>query len=126
MDAWRASEGARQKDLKESASTFLLLTWEFRSVNRTAFVVSFALATLPVAATAAIVASTAIANGTYTVKVVKVVDAKHVDVVLDSGQEATLPAGRPYVDFSKVQANDQVKLSLIDGNVMVFVDLTSH
>jgi translation initiation factor IF-1 len=72
------------------------------------------------------VASTSIPNGTYTGKVVKVVDAKHVDVVLDNGQEATLPAGRPYVDFSKIQANDQIKLSLIGGNVMVFLDLTSH
>ena len=81
---------------------------------------------VPLAASAATVASTAIPNGTYTVKVVKVVDAKHLDVVLDNGQEATLPAGRPYVDFSKVQPNDQVKLSLIDGNVMVFLDLTAH
>ena len=80
----------------------------------------------PVAAGAATVASTAIPNGTYTVKVVKVVDAKHVDVVLDNGQEATLPSGRAYVDFSKVQPNDQIKLSLIDGSVMVFLDLTSH
>jgi hypothetical protein len=95
-------------------------------VNRTAFVIALALAALPAAATAATVASTAIADGTYTVKVVKVVDAKHVDVVLDNGQEATLPAGRTTVDFSKIQANDQVKLSVIDGNVMVFVDLTSH
>jgi hypothetical protein len=57
---------------------------------------------------------------------VKVVDPKHIDVVLDNGQEATLPAGRSYVEFSKVQANDQLKLSLIDGNVMVYLDLTSH
>jgi hypothetical protein len=58
--------------------------------------------------------------------VVKIVDAKHIDVVLDNGQEATLSSGRSYVDFSKVQPNDQLKLSLIGGNVMVFVDLTAH
>ena len=81
---------------------------------------------LPLAARAATVAANSIPNGTYTVKVVKVVDPKHVDVVLDNGQEAVLPAGRAYVDFSKLQANDQIKLSLIDGNVMVFMDLTSH
>ncbi len=81
---------------------------------------------LPIAGRAATVASTSIPDGTYTVKVVKVIDPKHVDVVLQNGQEATLPAGRPYVDFSKVQPNDQIKLSLIGGNVMVFLDLTAH
>jgi len=81
---------------------------------------------MPLAARAATVAANSIPNGTYTVKVVKIVDPKHVDVVLDNGQEAVLPAGRAYVDFSKLQANDQIKLSLIDGNVMVFMDLTSH
>ena len=81
---------------------------------------------LPIAARAATVASTSIPDGTYTVKVVKVVDAKHVDVVLDNGQEATLAAGRATVDFSKVQPNDQLKLSLIRGTVMVFFDFTSH
>lgn len=95
-------------------------------MKRTWISLVFCVALVPLAANAATVAAATIPNGTYTVKVVRVVDAKHVDVVLDSGQEATLPAGRPYVDFSKVQANDQVKLSLIDGNVMVFLDLTSH
>lgn len=72
------------------------------------------------------VASTSIPDGTYTVKVVKVLDAAHVDVVLETGQESTLAAGRPSVNFSKVQANDQIKLSLIGGNVMVYLDLTTH
>lgn len=80
----------------------------------------------PIAVGAATVAATAIPDGTYTVKVVKVVDPKHVDVTFDSGQEATLPAGRSYVDFSKVLPNDQLELSLIGGNVMVYVDRTSH
>jgi hypothetical protein len=96
-------------------------------VNRISITAAFSLASLlPSTALAAAVASTAIPDGTYTAKVVKVVDPKHVDVVLDNGQETTLPAGRPYVDFSKVQPNDQIKLSIIGGNVMVFVDLTSH
>ena len=80
----------------------------------------------PLAARAATVAANSIADGTYTVKVVKVVDPKHVDVVLDNGQEAVLSAGRTYVDFSKLQANDQIELSLIGGNVMVFKNLTDH
>jgi hypothetical protein len=96
-------------------------------VKRTLLSTAFCLVLLaPIAAGAATVASTSIPNGTYTVKVVRVIDPKHVDVLLDSGQEATLPAGRVNVDFSKVQANDQIKLSLIGGNVMVFLDLTSH
>jgi hypothetical protein len=95
-------------------------------VNRLCLLIAFLASLTPAAARAVSVASTAIPNGTYTVKVVKVVDSKHVDVVLDNGQEATLPAGRAYVDFSKVQPNDQIKLSLINGNVMVYLDLTSH
>lgn len=58
--------------------------------------------------------------------VLRIVDAKHVDVKMDNGQESTLSAGRPSVDFSKIQPNDQIKLSLISGNVMVYVDLTNH
>ncbi len=67
-----------------------------------------------------------IPDGTYTVKVQKVVDPKHVDVVMDNGKEALLSAGRETVDFSKVQPNDQLKLSLIKGTVMVYADLTTH
>ncbi len=101
--------------------------WEFVPVNRNRLLAIFVLASLlPAAARAVTVAATSIADGTYTVKVLKVVDSKHIDVLLDNGQEATLPAGRAYVDFSKVQPNDQLKLSLIDGNVMVYLDLTSH
>jgi hypothetical protein len=101
--------------------------WELLFVNRTSIIAAAFLASLmPATALAATVASTAIPDGTYTVKVVKVVDAKHVDVLMDNGQEATLPSGRSNVDFSKVQPNDQIKLSLIGGNVMVYMDLTGH
>lgn len=96
-------------------------------MNRRSLIAAICFATLlPVAARAAVVASTSIPDGTYTVVVVKVVDSKHVDVKLDNGQESTLGAGRPTVDFSKVQANDSLKLSLIGGNVMVYLDLTNH
>ncbi len=96
-------------------------------MNRISLFAAIALATLPpVAGAAATVASTSIPDGTYTVVVVQVVDAKHVDVKLDNGQESTLAAGRPSVDFSKVQANDRIELSLIGGNVMVYLDLTKQ
>jgi hypothetical protein len=80
----------------------------------------------PVAARAATVSPTAIPDGTYTVKVEKIVDPKHVQVVMDNGSETTLTAGRPTVDFSKVQPADQIKVSLIQGTVMVYLDLTNH
>lgn len=95
-------------------------------MNRFSLLV-FAFACLaPIAAWSATIESSAIPNGTYTVKVQKVVDPKHVDVLLSNGSEATLPAGRASVDFSKVQINDQLELSVIGGNVMVFIDLTNH
>jgi type 1 fimbria pilin len=98
-------------------------------VNRNLFP-SLALAAALFAPAAVLAASTVdaslIPDGTYTVKVERVVDSKHVTVVMDNGTETTLPAGRPTVDFSKVQPNDQLKLSLIKGSVMVFADLTSH
>ena len=85
------------------------------------------LAAAPVAAIAgATVAASSIPDGTYTVKVERVVDNKHLVVAMDNGNETTLGAGRPTVDFSKVQLNDQLKVSLINGNVMVYADLTSH
>jgi hypothetical protein len=80
----------------------------------------------PAAALAATVSSTAIPDGTYTVKVEKIVDSKHVQVVMDNGSQTTLTAGRSTVDFSKLQPSDQIKVSIIQGTVMVYLDLTSH
>ncbi|HVN68281.1 MAG TPA: hypothetical protein VMU38_01320 [Candidatus Binatia bacterium] len=80
----------------------------------------------PIAAAAAVVDATTIPDGTYTVKVVKVVDPKHIEVSMDTGADTTLTSGRASVDFSKVQSNDQLKLSIIKGTVVVFLDLTSH
>jgi translation initiation factor IF-1 len=80
----------------------------------------------PSVAGAASIEATSIPDGTYTVKVERVIDAKHVLVMLDNGSETTLAAGRDSVDFSKIKPNDQVKMSLIKGNVMVYADLTSH
>ncbi|MBV8285119.1 MAG: hypothetical protein JO029_00225 [Candidatus Eremiobacteraeota bacterium] len=80
----------------------------------------------PVAAMATTIDSSLIPDGTYTVKVERVIDAKHMLVTMDNGAETTLSAGRDTVDFSKCKQNDSVKLSLIKGNVMVYADLTSH
>jgi translation initiation factor IF-1 len=80
----------------------------------------------PAAAGAATVSPAAIPDGTYTVKVEKIVDSKHVEVVMDNGSQTTLVAGRSTVDFSKIQPSDQIKVSLIQGTVMVYLDLTSH
>ena len=80
---------------------------------------------VPICASAAMVDPSSFPDGTYTATVEKVVDAKHVQVVIE-GKETTLPAGRAAVDFSKVQVNDQIKFSLIRGQVVVYADLTSH
>lgn len=95
-------------------------------MNCKTLIAAFFLATVaPIVASAATVDPSTIASGTYTVKVVKVVDATHVEVVMDNGADATLAAARPTVDFSKVQANDQLKLSIVNGKVAVFLDLTT-
>jgi hypothetical protein len=80
----------------------------------------------PAAVMAASIDASLIPDGTYTVKVNKVVDAKHIDVSMDNGSEATLTTSRDTVDFSKIKVGDQVKLSLIKGQVMVYLDLTSQ
>ncbi len=81
---------------------------------------------VPAVALAATIDASLIPDGTYTVKVEKVVDNKHIQVAMDNGAETTLSAGRDTVDLSKVKAGDSVKLSLIKGEVMVYMDLTSH
>lgn len=65
-----------------------------------------------------------IADGTYTVKVQKIVDAKHVVVSTEDGKQATLAAGRDAIDFSKVKPNDQLRLSIADGAVSAMVDMS--
>jgi len=95
-------------------------------VNCKTLIAAFFLATVgPIAAVAATVDPSTIASGTYTVKVVKVVDPTHIEVVMDNGADTTLAAARSTVDFTKVQVNDQLKLSIVDGKVAVFLDLTT-
>ncbi len=78
---------------------------------------------IPAAALAGTIDATLIPDATYTVKVQKVVDAKHILVLMDNGSETTLYAGRPTVDFSKVAAGDSLKLSTSKGAVLVYLDL---
>jgi hypothetical protein len=61
---------------------------------------------------------------TYTVKVEKVIDSRHILVDMDNGTSTTLAAGRPTVDFSRVRDGDSLKLSTSKGTVLVFLDLT--
>jgi translation initiation factor IF-1 len=86
-----------------------------------------ALALLPALALAAnTIDSSLIPDGTYTVKVEQIMDGKHIKVTMDNGAETTLSAGRDSVDFGKIKTGDSVKLSLIKGQVMVYLDLTNH
>jgi len=95
------------------------------NVNRLFVALVFA-CSVPLTAAAATISPSSLADGTYTVTVEKIVDAKHVQVKMDNGSDTTLAAGRASVDFSKVQPNDQLKLSVIAGAVVVYMDLTTH
>lgn len=80
---------------------------------------------LPVAASAVTIVAAEIPDGTYTCVVDKVIDATHILVSMDNGDETTLTSGRANVDFSKVKPSDKLKLSLSKGEVLVFLDLTA-
>lgn len=96
-------------------------------MHKTVALLALFMAAAPVAAQAGTtIDSTLIPDGTYTVKVEKVIDNKHIQVTMDNGAETTLAGGRDSVDFTKVKAGDNVKLSLIKGAVMVYLDLSAH
>jgi len=82
-----------------------------------------ALAGPAVAAAGATISASLIPDGTYTVTVEKVIDPKHVLVQMSNGVETTLTAGRANVDFSRVKANQHMKLSIAKGDVLVFIIL---
>jgi hypothetical protein len=75
-------------------------------------------ALLPIAASAALVDPSLVPDGTYVCKVEKVEDAQHLLVLMQNGVETTLIAQG--VDFSKVKANDTIKVSLVKGKVPVY------
>jgi len=96
----------------------------FKKIPLVALAISLA---APAAAIAAnTIDPSLIPDGTYTVKVDKVVDSKHITVTMDNGAETTLAAGRDSVDFGKVKEGDQLKLSTSKGTVLVYLDLTNH
>ena len=73
----------------------------------------------PVAASAAPIDPSLVPDGTYVVKVEKVQDPQHALVMMNNGVETTLVAAGG-VDFSKVKANETIKISLIKGKVPVY------
>jgi ATP-dependent 26S proteasome regulatory subunit len=75
----------------------------------------------PAVVSAATVDPSLIPDGTYVATVEKVVDSKHIVVKLDNGMEATVTTTRSNVDFTKVAANDKIKMSLIKGLVAVYM-----
>ncbi len=77
----------------------------------------------PVTALAASIDASLIPDGTYTVKVERVVDSKHMQVAMDNGAETVLSATRPSVDFSSLKPSDKVMLSLGKGQVLVYKKL---
>jgi hypothetical protein len=65
-------------------------------------------------------------DGTYAVRVVKVIDARHVLVVLNNGVKTKLAAGRATVDFSAVHVGDDLKLSTLKGAGLIYLDLSKR
>lgn len=76
----------------------------------------------PISALAGTVDPTLIPDGTYTAKVEKVLDSKHVEIMMvDNGMVTTVTTDRPqFVDFGKVKPNELIKLTLIKGMVRVY------
>lgn len=90
-----------------------------RQVLASALFVSVSL--IPSLAFAATVDAALVPDGTYVVKVEKVQDRSHAVVMMDNGVETTLVAQGSNVDFSKLQPNQSVKVSLIKGKCPVFL-----
>lgn len=75
---------------------------------------------LPFAAQAALIDAKLVPDGTYVVHVEHVDDLMHITVVLNNGMETRLAAGS-HTDFSKVRANQTLKISVIQGHVPVYI-----
>lgn len=73
----------------------------------------------PVAAVANTVDASLVPDGTYVVKVEKVMDAQHMMVRMDNGIETTL-AAKGGIDFLKIKSNDTVQISVVQGKIPVF------
>ena len=78
------------------------------------------LALAPTVCSAALVQPTLIPDGTYTVRVERIDDAKHVTVAMTNGMETTFPAVGS-ANFSSVKPNQTLKISVIKGKTPVFL-----
>jgi hypothetical protein len=75
---------------------------------------------VPACAIAATIDASLIPDGTYVVKVERVVDAGHAVVLMQNGVETTLVARSSSVDFSHVKPNDTIKCAIIKGQVPAY------
>lgn len=73
----------------------------------------------PIVVLAANVDASLIPDGTYTVKIERVVDPQHITVMMPNGMETTLSA-EGAVTFAKLKPNATVKLSVVKGHVPVY------
>ncbi|MDQ6930454.1 MAG: hypothetical protein M3126_07300 [Candidatus Eremiobacteraeota bacterium] len=81
-----------------------------------------ALLAAPIAALAGqSVDSSLIPDGTYTVRIDKIVDAQHMVIVMQNAVKTEVVANRSSMDFTKLKSNADIKLSLGKGKVLVFV-----
>jgi hypothetical protein len=83
------------------------------------FAVSVVLALAPAIASAALIDASLVPDGTYIVKVEKVQDPQHIQVVMKNGVE-TLLIAQGAVDFGRVKPNDTIKVSVIKGKVPAY------
>ena len=109
------------RDLHHCAFFGVVLFW--RNMRKpVALVALLAALAAPIAALAdSTVDSSLIPDGTYVVKVDKVVDANHMVIVMQNSVKTQVSAVRPSMDFTKLKTNADVKLSLGKGKVLVFI-----
>ncbi|MFN2528186.1 MAG: hypothetical protein ABR584_05660 [Candidatus Baltobacteraceae bacterium] len=89
-------------------------------MRKTFLVLAFAAAiAAPISAVANTVDASLVPDGTYVVKVERIMDAQHMMVRMDNGIETTL-AAKGAIDFLRVKSNDTVQLSVVHGKVPVF------
>ena len=86
-----------------------------------ALALGLALATPATALADQMVDASLIPDGTYTVKVDHVVDPQHMVIVMQNAVKTTVEANRPTMDFTKLHPNDNVKMSLGKGKVLVYL-----
>ena len=86
------------------------------------WIATVCLAVMPgIALAATIINPTLIPDGTYTVHVDTVVDAKNIVVTLNNGLETALSTNRDNISFDKIAANDNVKVTLSKGIVVALI-----